>query len=111
MNLGILALTLPFAAGAPPAPAVAPAAPPAMLPAPAMVPPPLPMAAPFTFVKVIVPEGAKTTWYPGTVQALVTASGTTVGLRPGYPYRFEVSGVGENKDARIWPSIEVRGAL
>jgi uncharacterized repeat protein (TIGR01451 family) len=106
MNLGILALTLPLTAAAPP-----PTTMPMPTPMHAPMPMAMPAAAPFTFVKVIVPEGAKTTWYPGTAQASVTASGTTVGLRPGYSYRFEVGGVGENRNATIWPSIEVRGAL
>jgi uncharacterized repeat protein (TIGR01451 family) len=95
MNLGILALTLPVVA-APPAP---------------QPPIPVPVASAFTYVKVVVPEGAKTTWYPSTPHAFSTASGVTVGLRPGYRYRLEVGGVGENKNATIWPSIEVRGAL
>ena len=94
MNLGILALMLPMAAGAP---------------VEAMPPPPIPSA--FTYVQVIGPEGSTTTWYPGTAAATKTADGATAALRPGYCYRFELGSVGDRKNSIIWPSIEVRGTL
>lgn len=95
MNLGILALTLPLAPAAHPAP----------------VPLPPPVAAPFTFVKVLGPAGSRTTWYPGIKEAATTPTGALVGLRPGYAYRFEVAGVGERKDQTVYPSVEVLGSL
>ncbi len=96
MNL-ILALTLPLAVGAQPQ----------QLPPPGAVP--MPMG--FTFVRVVGPFGSKTTWYPETSMALANADGETIGLRPGYSYRFELSQLGSKGKAVIWPSIEVRGAL
>ena len=70
MNIAFLALTLPIMAEAP------------MSPAP-------PVPASFTYIKVLGPQGSKTTWYPGTQQALSGAYQESVGLRPGYTYRFE----------------------
>jgi uncharacterized repeat protein (TIGR01451 family) len=93
MNIGILALTLPLMGAAP-------------MPAPAP-----PVAIPFTYVKVLGPQGSKTTWYPGTALALSGANGELVGLRPGYTYRFELAKVGDDGKAVIWPSIEVCGSL
>jgi uncharacterized repeat protein (TIGR01451 family) len=93
MNLGILSLTMPLAIAAPP-----------------MLPPPTPPAS-ITFVKVLAPAGAKTTWYPGTEQAFGTNDGDSVGLRPGYRYRFELANVGDRKNETIYPSFEVRGSL
>ena len=90
MNLGILALLMPVAASAPP-------------------PPPIPAA--FTFVKVLAPVGAKTTWYPGTTMAVAAGVDMPVGLRPGYSYRFEIANIGDRKNETIYPSIEVRGSL
>jgi uncharacterized repeat protein (TIGR01451 family) len=106
MNLGLLALTLPLTAAAPPAPAAPTLPPPMAVPAPVV-----PRLAPFLFVKVTPPEGAKTTWYPGTTLATPVPSGTVVGLRPGYSYRFAVAGVGETKSETLYPSVEVRGSL
>jgi len=91
MNLGLLALTMSLAPAMPMEPVVMPSA--------------------FTFVKVIGPEGSKTTWYPQTSLAAATRMGTPVGLRPGYSYRFEMANVGLRNNQTIWPSIEVRGSL
>jgi len=91
MNLGILALTMALAPGMP-----------MEMPTP---------PSPFTFVKVIGPEGSKTTWYPQTSLAAATRVGTSVGLRPGYSYRFELANVGLRGKDIIWPTIEVRGSL
>ncbi|MCE9533923.1 MAG: DUF11 domain-containing protein [Planctomycetes bacterium] len=91
MNLGILALTLPLMASYPPVPGPIPAA--------------------FTHIRVLAPEGSRTTWYPGTSWAVSTRNVDPVALRPGYCYRFELANIGERKKDVIWPSIEVRGTL
>jgi uncharacterized repeat protein (TIGR01451 family) len=93
MNLGFLALTLPFVAGQP------------------VALPPVTPPAPFTFVKVFGPIASKTTWQPGSPLAVATKEPTAVALRPGYSYRFELSCVGVRGTETIWPSIEVRGSL
>ena len=104
MNLGILTLTMSFTAAAPPMVGPAPAVPPPLAA-------PFPVAAPFTFVKVFGPPGSKTTWYPGTPQAVATAEDVPVGLRPGYSYRLQLENVGRDGKETIYPSIEVRGVL
>jgi uncharacterized repeat protein (TIGR01451 family) len=91
MNVGLLSLAL--AVGQPIAPAV---------------PPPALPPAPFLFVTVAVPEGGQVTWFPTLRDETTTSS--PVGLRPGYPYRFQISGVGP-KGTYLYPSIEVRGSL
>jgi hypothetical protein len=60
-------------------------------------------------VKVIAPEKAKVVWYPGLEEATLNPS--SVGLRPGYPYRLQVSGLGSKKDLTVFPKIEVYGSL
>jgi uncharacterized repeat protein (TIGR01451 family) len=92
MNIGLLTLALPLAAGPAPAPAV--------------VPP-----APILFVKVIPPEGAKTTYLPGTPAARAYAEPVTVGMRPGYTYRVAITGLPGHPREVLTPTIEVRGAL
>lgn len=85
MNVGLLSLAL--TVGQPVAPAV---------------PPP----APFLFVTVAVPAGGQVTWFPALRDETATAA--PVGLRPGYPYRFRISGP---KGVALYPSLEVRGSL
>lgn len=90
MNLGLLTLML--TVGQPVHPAV---------------PPPALPPAPFLFVTVKAHGGGKVTWYPGTSAAASTNG--PVGLRPGYPYRFQIDG--PTPEQTIYPSIEVRGSL
>jgi len=90
MNVGLLTLAL--TVGQPVAPAV---------------PPPALPPAPFLFVTVAVPEGGKVTWYPMLPPEQASPA---AGLRPGYPYRFQISDFGR-KGVLLYPSIEVRGAL
>ncbi|HJZ92924.1 MAG TPA: hypothetical protein VKE40_18765 [Gemmataceae bacterium] len=75
---------------------------------PAVPPPALP-ASPFLFVTVSAPPGSQVTWYPMTDQA--TNTDKAVGLRPGYPYRFQLSDVPGPRGTVLFPSIEVRGSL
>src|SRR5262249_36345656 len=75
---------------------------------PAVPPPALP-ASPFLFVTVSAPPGSQVTWYPMTDQA--TNTDKAVGLRPGYPYRFQLSDVPGPRGTVLFPSIEARGSL
>jgi uncharacterized repeat protein (TIGR01451 family) len=93
MNLGLLTLAMTIGQ-------------PMGLPA---VPPPALPPSPFLFVKVTAPDSGKVTWYPGTNSA--TQTSTAVGLRPGYPYRLQISGMPSHKGEVLFPSIEVRGSL
>ena len=61
------------------------------------------------FVTVSGPDATKVTWYPTSPDAVTTAG--PVGLRPGYPYRFQLSDVPGPKGTVLHPSIEVRGSL
>ena len=92
MNMGLL--TLAMTIGQPVMPAV---------------PPPALPADPFLFVTVTTPAGAKVTWQPHAADAATTNG--PVGLRPGYPYRFQVSDIAGAKGTNLYPSIEVRGSL
>jgi hypothetical protein len=76
--------------------------------APAVPPPALP-ASPFLFVTVDAGPGAQVTWLPGTKDATTTAA--PVGLRPGYPYRFQITDLPAARGVTLYPSIEVRGSL
>ena len=95
MNFSLLALALtvaqpgPIEGGLPPVPVYPP--------------------APFLFVKVSGPKGTEVAYHPATPQAKTTSE--TVGLRPGYPYRLQMSNVPEHKGVSYYPSIEVRGVL
>jgi len=73
------------------------------------VPPPALPASQFLFVTVTAPGAAKITWQPHTAQATETPG--PVGLRPGYPYRFQISNLPGAGNTVLFPSIEVRGSL
>jgi len=75
---------------------------------PAVPPPALP-ASQFLFVTVSAPAGSKVTWQPHTSEAAITDG--PVGLRPGYPYRFQISDIPGAGGTVLYPSIEVRGSL
>ena len=92
MNIGLLSLVMTVAQPAAPA-----------------VPPPALPPAPFLFVKVGVPAGAKVVWQAMTDGATVVDG--TVGLRPGYPYRIQITDLPGAKGTAIYPSMEVRGTL
>ena len=73
------------------------------------VPPPVLPPAPFLFVSVSAPGTPTVTWLPGTAESATATA--PVGLRPGYPYRFQLDNVAGAKNLTLYPSIEIRGAL
>lgn len=73
------------------------------------VPPPVLPPAPFLFVAVAAPGKPQVTWLPGTAESASPAG--PVGLRPGYPYRFQIENIGGAKGLTLYPSVELRGAL
>lgn len=77
--------------------------------APVNLPPPVFPPAPFVFVTITGPKGTEVTYQPGSAKAISTAE--PVGLRPGYPYRVELSKLPEVKNRSLYPSIDVRGVL
>jgi uncharacterized repeat protein (TIGR01451 family) len=88
-----------------------------LLPAAALgqvgVPPPLPHhgPAPLLFVRFGGPAGVRTTFYQGRPEGRSFDGPVVVGLRPGYPYRFQVSHLPERPGVSFFPTVEVRGTL
>lgn len=78
---------------------------PAQLPAP-----PTPVESPLLFVKVIGPAGMRVTFHPGAPEPKTFDAPATVGLRPGYIYRLELT-LPQMPNVKLFPSLEVRGAL
>lgn len=79
-----------------------------------MIPPqfrPAPPAAPILHVRVLGPKGTDAIFYPNSTRQQGYALPVSVGLRPGYTYRFKLAGIsGDPKDA-IYPTLEVIGTL
>lgn len=71
---------------------------------PQPLPPPL-------FVRFAGPPGVKVTLYRGGPTGSTFDTPCTVGLRPGYVYRLEVSGMPRFPGKKIYPALEVRGSL
>ncbi|HEV3146893.1 MAG TPA: hypothetical protein VGZ47_23600 [Gemmataceae bacterium] len=97
MNHLLLTLMLPLAAGANP-----PALPP---------PPPGPPLSPLLYVRVLGPAGMKVTFHPGSPRAKTYEVPVDVGVRPGYLYRLELSGLPQLGGRKLYPTLEVRGML
>lgn len=76
-------------------------------------PPPAPCAcgAPLLFVRFTAPPGVKITFYPGRAPARTFPAPVVVGLRPGYLYRYKLSGFPDNPKRALYPSLEVRNTL
>ncbi|MDW8244049.1 MAG: hypothetical protein RMJ88_12630 [Thermogemmata sp.] len=74
-------------------------------------------AAPLTYVRFLLPEGVRLTAYPGTPAARLLPGNVRLGLRPGYSYRFELSGLPAailpppETQAVLYPEITVYGSL
>lgn len=66
---------------------------------------------PLLHVKLDGPPGMKVTIYRGAKTAQTYTVPFSVGLRPGYAYRFEISNVPEQPHAKFYPSLEVHGSL
>lgn len=70
-----------------------------------------PPPAPLLFVKVIGPAGMKVQFHPGSKLAQTLNAPAVVGIRPGYAYRLELSGMAQYPGLKLYPILEVRGAL
>lgn len=87
-----LALLMPFAlAGGPPGEKLGP--------------------APVLYVKVVAPEGARATFYPGGDVKRTLNTPTPIALRPGYRYHFRLDNLPDMIGVSLFPSIEIRGSL
>ncbi len=72
--------------------------------------PPMP-PAPLLATKIVVPTGVRTIVAPGTGGSQIFTESSTFGLRPGYVYRFELTGLPNRPGESLYPEIEVRGSL
>jgi uncharacterized repeat protein (TIGR01451 family) len=74
--------------------------------------PPLPGfgPSPLLHVRFVGPAGVRVTAYSGALPREFDAP-VTIGLRPGYIYRFAIGRLPEQPDVTLYPTIEVRGTL
>ncbi len=68
------------------------------------LPPPL-------YVKFVGPAGMRVTFYRGTAEPSTLFAPFTVGLRPGYVYRVEITDIPNHPGLVLHPTLEVRGSL
>lgn len=83
----------------------------AMAQMPALPPPPGHGPAPLLYVRFEGPPGMHVTFFPGYGPGKVLPAPVTVGLRPGYVHRVQLSGLPGQPGTTISPTIEVRGSL
>ena len=76
-------------------------------------PPPLPQfgASPLLYVRFTAPAGAHVTVYSSVTSPREFDVPVTVGFRPGYIYRVELSHLPEHPGVALYPTLEVRGTL
>src|SRR5262249_7676379 len=77
---------------------------------PAM-PVPHPQPAPLVAAKFLVPQGTRVTAFPGTKLSKMFGAPVTLGLRPGYIYRFELTNLPYQPGKSLYPEVEVHGTL
>lgn len=70
-----------------------------------------PPPSPLLYIKVLGPAGMKVQFHPGSKLSQSVAAPATVGVRPGYTYRLEISGLAQFPGVKLYPTLEVRGAL
>lgn len=76
-----------------------------------MAQPPLPGGAQLVYVRVIAPAGTQVSFYRGTPVANRFAAPVTVGMRPGYIHRIQLSDIPGHPGLTLYPTFEVRGTL
>ncbi|OAI48073.1 hypothetical protein AYO44_01335 [Planctomycetaceae bacterium SCGC AG-212-F19] len=62
-------------------------------------------------LRVIGPEGSKATFFPDSFREQELPTPAEVSVRPGYIYHFRLANLPQGKDAVIYPTVEVIGAL
>jgi uncharacterized repeat protein (TIGR01451 family) len=67
--------------------------------------------APLLFVRFAGPAGLRATFFQGRAAPRTHATPVVVGLRPGYIYRVQLSGIPGHPNLRLYPSLEVQGSL
>ena len=72
----------------------------------------MPAPAPLVAAKFLIPEGVRATAFPGSNLARIfDPVKETLGLRPGYVYRFELENLPYAPGVSLFPEVEVRGVL
>jgi uncharacterized repeat protein (TIGR01451 family) len=79
--------------------------------APPPPPPPHIGPSPLLYVRFVGPSGARVAVDSGIGFVREFQLPVTVGYRPGYIYRFALSGFSDQPDAVLYPTLEVRGTL
>lgn len=74
-------------------------------------PPPERGPSPLLHVRFALPPGMKVTFFQGAPTGKQFAAPVTVGLRPGYIYRMQLSDHPRFPAAELFPTLEVRGTL
>ena len=99
---------MPVPSMGPPGAVAAVGANPIMASAPGItIPPPAPLVA----GKFLLPQGVRVTAFPGSELARMFDAPMVVGLRPGYVFRFELTGLPYNARQSLYPEVELRGVL
>jgi uncharacterized repeat protein (TIGR01451 family) len=74
-------------------------------------PHPIPVE-PLMYVRFVGPAGARVTFYRGAAGGETFNAPFTAGFRPGYIYRFKMSGFpGRPEEFALYPTLEVRAVL
>lgn len=80
----------------------------AQIPYPLVPPRALP---PLMYVKFAGPAGMKVTFYKGDGRGHTFTAPASVGLRPGYVYRAQITDIPGHPGMTLFPSFDVRGSL
>jgi uncharacterized repeat protein (TIGR01451 family) len=78
---------------------------------PILAPLPPGAASPLLYVRLAGPPGMHIVWHPWQVRPRDTAAPAVFGLRPGYIYRLELTGLPTAPGVNLYPTLEVRGSL
>src|SRR5262249_44495334 len=70
--------------------------------------PPAQGPAALLYVRFAGPEGLRAIFYEGAPRAREFAAPVTVGLRPGYIYRVQLTGFPDHPGVSLFPTLEVR---
>ncbi len=81
------------------------------VPQPQPLVPAAPVTPPLLFVRFSGPPGVKVTFYRDGPAGRTFEAPCTVGLRPGFAYRVEVSGMPRFPGVKLYPALEVRGSF
>jgi uncharacterized repeat protein (TIGR01451 family) len=77
----------------------------------ALPPPPAQGPAPLLYVRFLGPEGMHVTFFQGHVPPYQFPTPVTVGLRPGYLHRVQLSDLPDLPGVTLSPTLEVLGTL